>query len=272
MNRGQTIRRLAAAAIAIAALWAQTSLVGQQTAAVPQATAAKAKPASSPAPAAAAAPVAADNGRFVVLLDAAHGGDDAGAHLANSAAEKTVTLALSVRLRSLLAARGVTVVTTREDNSTLDADARALKANRAAAAACLSLHATESGEGVHLFVSSLAPAAPANFAAWKTAQAAWVARSLILASMVNSTLEKSAQGDTPAEAVAIPTLLARTSLPGLDSMSCPALAIELAPLRSADGKVSVEVTDASYESRVVDALAAAVLSWRGEWQTKGRQP
>ncbi len=266
MNTGQTIRRLAAAAIAIAALRVPASAVGQQTAAAPQAAAAKAKPAGSPAP------VGAESGRFVVLLDAAHGGDDAGAHLANSAAEKTVTLALSVRLRSLLAARGVTVVTTREDNSTLDADARALKANRAAPAACLSLHATESGEGVHLFVSSLAPAAAANFAAWKTAQAAWVTRSLSLASTVNSTLERSAQGDTPAEAVAIPVLLARTSLPGLDSMSCPALGIELAPLRSADGKVSVEVTDASYESRVVDALAAAVLSWRGDWQTKGHQP
>ena len=269
MNRGLTIRRMAAAAFVIAAMWAEPSLVSQQSAAPQQGAAAKAKPANSPA---AAVPVAPDSGRFVVLLDAAHGGDDAGAHLANSAAEKTITLALSVRLRSLLAARGVAVVTTREDNTTLDADARALKANHAMPAACLSLHATETGEGVHLFVSALMPAAPSAFVAWKTAQAAWVTRSLRLASTVNSTLGKSAQGESPEEAVSIPVLLARISLPGLDSMGCPAVAIELAPLRSADGKITADVTDANYQSRVVEALAAAVLSWREEWQAKGRQP
>jgi N-acetylmuramoyl-L-alanine amidase len=50
----------------------------------------------------------------VVVLDAAHGGDDTGGHLANNQLEKAYTLAFSVRLRSLLAARGIQVVTTRE--------------------------------------------------------------------------------------------------------------------------------------------------------------
>ena len=58
--------------------------------------------------------------RFVVVLDAAHGGDDAGGRLSNGQPEKAFTLALSVRLRSLLAARGIQVVTTRESDVAVD--------------------------------------------------------------------------------------------------------------------------------------------------------
>src|ERR1035437_7475128 len=55
--------------------------------------------------------------RFVVVLDAAHGGEDSGGRLNNGQLEKTFTLALSVRLRSLLSARGIQVVTTRESDA-----------------------------------------------------------------------------------------------------------------------------------------------------------
>jgi N-acetylmuramoyl-L-alanine amidase len=91
--------------------------------------------------------------------------------------EKTFTLALSVRLRSLLGARGIQVVTTRESDSTVDLNRRAEIANQAKAQACLTLHATESGSGVHLFARSprLSPLAsppgkprrtPGSRAAW----------------------------------------------------------------------------------------------------------
>src|SRR5258708_6472124 len=62
--------------------------------------------------------------RFVVVLDAAHGGNDAGGTLKDTSGviqqEKALTLALSVRLRSLLGARGISVVTTRESDATVD--------------------------------------------------------------------------------------------------------------------------------------------------------
>ena len=106
--------------------------------------------------------------RFVVVLDAAHGGDDPGGTLRDASGatqqEKTITLALSVRLRSLLAARGISVVTTRESDTAVDDDRRAEIANHANARACISLHATQSGSGIHIFASSLAPAAPARLA------------------------------------------------------------------------------------------------------------
>jgi N-acetylmuramoyl-L-alanine amidase len=193
-----------------------------------------------------------------VVLDAAHGGDDPGGHLANGQPEKALTLALSVRLRSLLTARGIQVVTTRESDSPLDANQRAEAANRANAQACLSLHATETGSGTHLFVSSIAPMQPARFVAWKTAQAAWVTRSLALAGVLNSALQHAGATVT----------LSRTALPGVESMACPAVAVEIAPERDADQKTTAGLNDTGYQVRVAGALAAALL----EWRTEAHQP
>jgi N-acetylmuramoyl-L-alanine amidase len=197
-----------------------------------------------------------------VVLDAAHGGDDPGGRIKDQAgqdqAEKTLTLALSVKLRSLLAARGFQVVTTRESDANVDPNRRAEIANHANAQACLSLHATQSGSGVHLFASSLTPAQPVHFAAWKTAQAAWVTRSLALAGVLNSALLHAGMAVT----------LGRTALPEVDSMTCPAVAVEIAPERGPGQTVNAAPDDPGYQTRVAEALAAALL----EWRTEARQP
>lgn len=193
-------------------------------------------------------------GRFVVVLDAAHGGDDAGGRLADGQPEKMATLALSVRLRSLLNARGIPVVTIREADVSVDPDRRAAIANHVHAQACLSLHASESGSGVHLFTSSLAPSQPARFIAWKTAQSGWVTRSLALAGALNSALQQNGMNVT----------LSRTNLVGVDSMTCSAAAIELAPARGPEGNVTAEPDDPDYQSRVAAILANALLEWRAE--------
>jgi len=196
--------------------------------------------------------------RFVVVIDAAHGGADAGGRLSSGQLEKNVTLELSVRLRSLLAARGIAVTTTRESDIDVDAVRRAEIANHARAGACLSLHASETGSGIHLFTSSLAPTQPARFEAWKTAQGAWISRSLALAGAINFALLHAGFDVT----------LSRTALTAVDSMTCPALALEVAPARGADGKVTAEPDDATYQASVANALASALLEWRME----GRQP
>lgn len=204
----------------------------------------------------------AQPGRFVVVLDAAHGGDDTGGHLSDGPYEKTATLALSVRLRSLLTARGIQVVTTRESDQSVDINQRATIANRASAQACISLHVAETGSGVHLFASNLAPVQPAKFMPWKTAQAAYVTRSLALMGALNSALQHAGTSVT----------LGRAPLPGIDSMTCPAVAIELAPERDADKKVKAEPDDAEYQARVATVLAAALLEWRGEQSSLGARP
>jgi len=211
-------------------------------------------PAPQFAPQPAPAPAAPS---FVVVLDAAHGGDDPGGHL-NGQPEKAFTLALSVRLRSLLGARGIQVLTTRESDSTLDVNRRAEIANHANAQACLSLHASTAGSGIHVFASSLAPTSPTRFPAWKTAQSAWVTRSLALAGIVNSTLQQAG----------LTVTLGRTTLPAVDSMTCPALAIEVAPDRSPGSDPADSFNDLAYQARIAEALTAALL----EWKTEVRQP
>jgi len=55
----------------------------------------------------------------VVVIDAGHGGKDAGAISANNALEKDINLSIAVRLKSLLEQNSVTVVMTREEDKDL---------------------------------------------------------------------------------------------------------------------------------------------------------
>ena len=123
--------------------------------------------------------------------------------------------------------------------------------------ACLSLHATEAGSGVHLFVSSLTPAGDSALPAWKTAQAAWVTRSLTLAGVLNSALTHAG----------IDVTLGRIALPAIDSMTCPAVAVEIAPERTTDAPGRLKVwTIQDYQAHVAEALAAALVEWRSPRQ------
>jgi N-acetylmuramoyl-L-alanine amidase len=200
----------------------------------------------------------AQSSPFVIVIDAAHGGDDTGGHLDDGQLEKSATLALSIRLRSQLAARGFDVVTTREGDASRTPIERAEIANHARARACISLHVAESGFGVHMFTSSLAPAPAATFLPWKTAQAAFVTRSVALAGALNSALSHAGVNVT----------LGSTSLPGIDSMTCPAVAIELAPERDKDNKITAQPDNPDYQARIASMLATGLLEWRAE----GRQP
>jgi len=204
--------------------------------------------------AAAQSPTAPQPPRFVVLLDAAHGGDDAGALLKNNTPEKAWTLSFAQRLRSLLQARGFEVRSTRDSDQNLAPAQRAAMANHTLPQACLILHATQSGSGVHLFVSSMAAAQPSKLIAWRTVQAGYVNRSISLAGELNSALEHSG----------LPVSLGRTSLAGMDSMACPAVAVELAPLTDAMHQTPAQLDDKDYFSRSAEAIAAALVAWRSE--------
>ncbi len=194
---------------------------------------------------------------FLVVLDAAHGGTDSGAHLGDRLEEKDLVLTISVRLRSALAARGIEVVTTREADKTMPAVARAEVADRNRASACITLHATASGSGVHLFTSSLAAAPGARMLPWDAAQSPSIAQSLRLSSEINSAM-------THAE---IPVTLGRTSLKPLDNFACPAVAVEVAPLTKA-GAVGTPLSNPEYQTRIIAALAAAIESWKRDWSTQ----
>jgi N-acetylmuramoyl-L-alanine amidase len=192
--------------------------------------------------------------RFAVVIDAAHGGADGGARLSDHLLEKDLVLNLSVRLRSILSAHGISVVTTRESDNAISALNRAETANHVGAAACITLHATTSGSGIHLFTASLTPIPITKFLPWETAQGAYAEQSLRLSSEIDSAM-------TRAE---IPVTLGRTALQPLDSFTCPAVVVEISPLSSTAHVTAL--SDPAYQDRIVATLAAAVEQWQRDWR------
>jgi len=204
--------------------------------------------------------------RNAVVLDPAHGGQDAGATLGDRILEKDVTLAFAARLRASLTAAGFTVVSTREADSATPptGDQRAEIANRAHAMACIVLHATASGAGVHLYTSTLQPPEEDSSAnipltprpafvpvPWEMAQAAYVSQSLRLVSDLGAALGKAS----------LPVVSGRESVRPLDNLECPAVVLELAPLAVA-GSDATPVTDTGYQQRVAATLTTAMQAWR----------
>jgi N-acetylmuramoyl-L-alanine amidase len=232
---------------------------GTQPTATPPPTTSQLPTIPQPAPAQANIPAATQPRptelRFLVLLDPAHGGTDTGAMLDPATPEKTYTLALAEQLRAALNAHGIRSIMTRTSDVTLDKDARATTANRSHASACISLHATSTGNGVHLFTSSLPPMTEADprraFLPWQTAQAAYETSSLRLESDVDAAMTQQH----------IPVLIARTSIQPLDSMACPAVDVEVAPLDA-----NTPLSDPGYQQKVVGALDAALVAWRSDWR------
>lgn len=248
---------------AIACLWITMLSSGQE-----QTPAAVPKEPVPAVPAPATAPHVVP--QFLVLLDPAHGGNDTGARLSSTLLEKDLTLDLTNRLRSMLEARGIGVALTRNSDETLPAVDRAEIANSTPFAACILIHATATGSGVHLYTSSLAaspslptPPPPATtpvpavkFMPWATAQSAHVTESMKLSSDIDSAMAHAE----------IPVTLGRTSLQPMDSDACPAVAVEIAPLLGGRSTKAEPITDADYQRAILGALAAAVDEWRNEWR------
>jgi N-acetylmuramoyl-L-alanine amidase len=59
----------------------------------------------------------------------------------------------------------------------------------------------------------------------------------------------------------LPVLLTRASVRPLDNLTCPAVAVEIAPL-SAAGADPVPVTDGEYQQQIAQAIVSGLTSWR----------
>jgi N-acetylmuramoyl-L-alanine amidase len=197
---------------------------------------------------------------------------DSGSRIGGNILEKDVALALAFKLRSLLAARGFNVIMTRDSDlsggdtpsdagtpaAALALDDRAGIANHARGAACLLLHATGSGVGVHLYSSELTPApVETELLPWLTAQAAWVPQSEQLEKALATALNRAR----------IPLVVSAASARPVDSLTCPALVVELAP-RTAD---PATITDAGYQQRIAEAIATSLIFWQNQVQPTIRE-
>jgi N-acetylmuramoyl-L-alanine amidase len=193
--------------------------------------------------------------RNLIFLDPAHGGPDTGAQLPNHILEKDVTLAFNAKLRVALAAASFTVISPRDADpaEVIPTDQRAGLANHARPLACLLLHATASGSGIHIFTSALSPDPnqdPADTIPWGSAQAASIPQSVALANLVGLRLQSQK----------LPVILTRGSVPPLDNLTCPAIALEIAPLSA--NTAAAPVTDDLYQQHIAQAIVAALQAWR----------
>ena len=188
----------------------------------------------------------------LVLIDPARGGSRGGSHIADRVEEKQVTLQVAQHLGNLLRARGFAVQMTRDSDVDTTNDQRAAIANTTHPIACILLYASSTGNGVHLFTTTLPqpsmvdPAAPVP---WDEAQSAYAARSQALASGM-----REAFGRTR-----IPIASGTTWTRPLDNMQCPAVAIEMGPQK--DGTAA---DDPPYQNRVAETIAGVLLFWRNK--------
>lgn len=214
---------------------------GPPSAGGPQ-NAAPATPAATNAPGSSHRPLA--------VVDPAHGGDERGAALTGTLAEKDVTLGFGRLLRHELEVRGFAVVLLRDADRGSTLDQRAAAANVARAGIYISLHATSQGSGARVYTALLPAEGPSKgaFHAWNAAQSPALPVSRIVTAAIVAEMQKK-------------EFLVRASsasLRPLNHVFMPAVAVELAP---GAGGVA-DLTNANYQQRAAAAIADAVVSVR----------
>jgi N-acetylmuramoyl-L-alanine amidase len=233
-------------AVTISAVQAASATAGVAGKGVGTGTAAGFQNQAQSPPAASSAPAIAP--RPVVVVDPAHGGEERGAALTDSLAEKDVTLGFARLLRHELELRGFAVNLLRDADTTLTLDQRANAANAAHAVIYISLHADSLGSGARVYTALLPVEGPSNgmFHPWNAAQAPALPLSREVAAAITLQLQKK---EYPAHAFS-------ASLRPLNNVLSPAVAVELAP-----GENGIEdLTSASYQQRAAAAIADAVAS------------
>ena len=188
--------------------------------------------------------------RMVAVVDAAHGGDERGAALTDTLAEKDVTLGFARLLRHELELRGFAVLMSRDTDNTVSIDQRAGAANAAQAAIYISLHASSQGDrsGVYTALLPIEGSSKGAFRAWNTAQAPVLPASGAVAAAVVTELQKKKFSARAAAAALRP----------LNNLLMPAIAVELAP--GSNG--IADLISATYQQQAASAIADAVVSVR----------
>jgi len=188
--------------------------------------------------------------RVLAVVDPAHGGEERGAALTNTLAEKDVTLGFARLLRHELEIRGFAVALLRDADTTSTLDQRAAAANTARAGIYISLHAVSQGSGARVYTALMPVEGTSKgvFHAWNAAQAPALTISRIASQAIAAELQKR---EFPARA-------SSASLRPLNNLFMPAVAVELAP--GANG--IADLTSANYQQRAAAAIADAIVSVR----------
>ena len=207
----------------------------------------------APAPTQTPAPQAKPTGpRFLVIIDPGHGGAETGAVITPTLLEKDVVLTLGRRVQRELQAHGIAAGLLRTSDVAIALDQRATATNAARAALYITLHAANTGRGVHVF-TSLLPAENLQrntFLPWDTAQAAYLDLSQTVAGSVAAELETRK----------LPNATFVAPLRPMNNVAAPAIAVEIAP---PDDKVD-NIASPEYQEKVAQSIAAGVAAVRSK--------
>jgi N-acetylmuramoyl-L-alanine amidase len=215
-----------------------------------------------------------------IVIDAGHGGDDAGARGARGAQEKVLTLEVARRLRGLIEMRlGVRVVLTREEDRTVTLDERAAVANNSKADLFLSLHLNNSlaagvsgaevyyarldreGEDARRAAEDEGVALPVlggttrsiDVIQWDLAQARHVEASEVLAGIL--------ERDLRAQVAMSPRPRHEAPLRVLTGVNMPAALIEMGYLSNADQERQAQTE--AFQSSIAQAIYNSIVEFRG---------
>jgi N-acetylmuramoyl-L-alanine amidase len=189
---------------------------------------------------------------FIVIIDPSHGGEDKGATYPNKLVEKDFTLALARELRKELDDRGISARLLRETDISLPMEKRAEITNGQHNAIYVAIHAGLTGQGVHIYCSTLPAAVPSAgpFIPWSIAQSGALPRSRILAKAVAGELQKKQ------------LQVARLNAPlrPLNNIITPAIAVEFSP-KGADLRSPESL---KMQNAVASGVAAGIATSRGQ--------
>jgi N-acetylmuramoyl-L-alanine amidase len=214
-----------------------------------------------------------------MVIDAGHGGDDAGVHGRKGTLEKQITLDVARRLKTLVETRlGVRVVMTRDVDRSVSADERDAIANNSKADLFLSIHvngaraavlkgaevyslrldrageeARRSAASTELVLPALGGVTrPIDVIQWDLAQASHVGASSRFASMLEEELEKHVpMGPRP---------LQQAPMRVLSGANMPAALVEIAYLTNAEQEQGVQSTD--FQTGIAQSMYDAVVRFR----------
>jgi N-acetylmuramoyl-L-alanine amidase len=200
-----------------------------------------------------------------VVLDAAHGGTDVGAHGKDGLLEKNLTMQLAGQAQKALQATGkYRVVLTRTSDVNVGFDQRAAEANIAHPIAFISFHAGNLGPSTpRVMIYSYRPSSPlamapapdpqSLFINWDKVQLHFMNQSSRLAQDLQQDLERTTRvASTPPMEVPVRVL---------QSIAAPAVAIEVGSLTP--GGNSAALTDPSFQQEIGDAVVTAIARLQG---------
>jgi N-acetylmuramoyl-L-alanine amidase len=226
-------------------------------------------------------PAPVTGGVRVLVIDPGHGGADAGVTGPSGVQEKTLTLDIARRIKTLVETRiAMRVLLTREDDRDMTLDARAALANNARADLFISLHLNASlspmasGAEVYQFASDQDGAnRPGASQALTLPTAAGGSRTVTLvpwnlaqlrhhdaSTLLSNLLESSLRAHVPMSIR--PTQEARLRL--LAGLDMAAASIELAYLTNPAQDMAAQGED--FQNQAAQAIVEAVMAYRAAWR------